>query len=59
VAYGLILQHIMSLKDNNFQGQIVASEISKDLHIPYKTVTEVFSKLKDNQILTHTEIINS
>ena len=51
IAYGLILQHILNLKQNNFQGQIVASDVSESLQIPYRTVVDVFNKLQDEQII--------
>ena len=54
VAYGLILSHINSLKDNNYQGEILASDIAKNLQIPYKTVVDVFSQLHDEQIINIT-----
>lgn len=51
IAYGLIYQHIKELKLQNFQGHIVASEISENLQIPYRTVIDVFNQLKDEQII--------
>jgi len=39
------------LKDNNFQGPIVASDISENLQIPYRTVIDVFNQLKEEQII--------
>ena len=55
IAYNLILQHIATLKDMNFQGQILASDISEHLQIPYKTVKDVFNQLKDENILQLSE----
>ena len=55
IAYSLILQHIVSLKQLNFQGQIIASDISEQLQIPYKTVIDVFNQLKNENILQISE----
>lgn len=51
VAYGLILSHINSLKEKNFQGDILASEISQNLQIPYRTVIDVFTQLNNEQVI--------
>ena len=51
IAYGLILQYINNLKHNNYQGQIIASDVSENLQIPYRTVVDVFNKLQDEQII--------
>ena len=51
IAYGLILSHINMLKNNNFQGQLVASDISEHLQIPYRTVIDVFNQLKEEHVI--------
>ena len=39
------------LKNNNFQGQLVASDISEHLQIPYRTVIDVFNQLKEEHVI--------
>ena len=39
----------------NFQGQILASDISEHLQIPYRTVIDVFNQLKEEQIIQISE----
>jgi len=51
IAYGLILQHINNLKSNNFQGEILASDIAQHFQIPYKTVIEVFNQLNTENVI--------
>ena len=55
IAYSLIRAHITNLKESNFQGQILASDISEHLSIPNNTVKDVFNQLKDENILQLSE----
>ena len=55
VAYEIILQHILTLKSEGYQGNIVASEISSHLQIPYRTVQSVMLDLHEQGHITNLE----